>query len=139
MPDPQIIRTTSGEELVVLTRAEYDALVKAAELDADAEDVAIFDARMADLQAGRDAVLPGDVSAAMLRGDTLLKALRRWRGMTQGELAEKTGLGQGYISDIESGRRRGPPHTLGTIAIALKVPIAYLHQATEPAPESSPA
>jgi hypothetical protein len=54
MTAPQFIRTPQGEELVVLPRADYDALVARAEsYDEDADDVAIYDARMADL-AGRE-------------------------------------------------------------------------------------
>ena len=46
MNEPQIIRTAAGEELVVLSRAEYDALVAAAdEATEDEEDIAIYDAR----------------------------------------------------------------------------------------------
>ena len=53
MSEPQIGRTPSGEEL----RAE------------DADDVAIYDARKAELAAGAG-VLPPEVSAAMLRGES---------------------------------------------------------------------
>ena len=53
MSGPQIIRTPSGEELVVLPRAEYEALIEHAGHDAeDADDVAIYDARKAELAAG---------------------------------------------------------------------------------------
>jgi transcriptional regulator with XRE-family HTH domain len=41
-------------------------------------------------------------------------------------LAFKTGLGQGYLSDLESGRRKGTPKTLKMIASALKVPAQWL-------------
>ena len=59
MSAPQIIRTPSGEELVVLPRAEYDALVKRSDQDAeDADDVAIYDARKAELAAGGERVAP---------------------------------------------------------------------------------
>ena len=52
MSPPQIIRTPNGEELVVLPRAEYEALVeRAAHDDEDAEDVAVYDARKAELTA----------------------------------------------------------------------------------------
>jgi len=45
MNAPQIIRTASGEELVVLTKADYEALLHGADGDAeDAEDIAIYDA-----------------------------------------------------------------------------------------------
>ena len=68
MSAPQIIRTPGGEELVVLPRAEYEALLERADHEAeDADDVAIYDARKAELAAG-GVVLPPEVSAAILRG-----------------------------------------------------------------------
>jgi hypothetical protein len=58
MSAPQIIRTPSGEELVVLPRAEYEALLERADHEGeDADDVAIYDARKAEL-AVDGAVLP---------------------------------------------------------------------------------
>mgnify|MGYP001767221413 FL=1 len=126
MGDPQFIRTPSGEELVVLTRADYDALLEAlAEAEEDAADLAVYDARKAELTAPDD-VLPAQVSAALLRGARLLEALRDWRGMTQTRLAEATGLAQGYLSDLERGRRQGTPETLTRIAAALDVPAKWL-------------
>ncbi len=107
---PQTIHSPSGDELVVLTRAEYDALSSAAAATLEeADDIAIFDARVADLTAGRDARLPPEVTTAMLRGDSLLRALRRWKGMKQLDLALGAKLVQGYVSDLESGRKGGTP------------------------------
>jgi DNA-binding XRE family transcriptional regulator len=126
MSGPQIIRTASGEELVVLPRAEYEALVARGDQDAeDADDVAIYDDRKAELAAG-GGVLPAEVSAAVLRGDSRLKAIRDWRDVTQQYLAHKTHIGQGYISDLESGRRKGTPETLAKLAEVLDVPVAWL-------------
>jgi len=126
MNAPQIIRTPSGEELVVLTRAEYEALLDRADHEAeDAEDVAIYDARKAELAAG-GVVLPPELSAAMLRGDNRLKAIRQWRDKTQQHLRFKTGIGQGYLSDLETGRRTGTPETIAKLAQALDVPIDWL-------------
>lgn len=127
MINPQILKTPSGEELVVLTRAEYDALVEAAaEAEEDVADIATFDACMAEREAGRALDAPPEVTAAMLRGDSLLKALRKWKGISQTELAEKAGLGQGYLSDLEARRRRGTVETLAAIAKALEVDPAWL-------------
>src|SRR5271157_1618215 len=123
---PQIIRTTSGEELVVLPRAEYEALLERADHEAeDADDVAIYDARKAELAAG-GVVLPLEVSAAILRGESRLKAIRNWRNQTQLHLNLKTGIGQGYLSDLESGRRTGTPETIAKLAQALDVPVEWL-------------
>ena len=126
MSTPQIIRTPSGEELVVLPRAEYEALVNHVDHAAeDAEDVAIYDARKAELAAGGVA-LPAEVSAAILRGESRLKAIRNWRGETQLHLNFKTGIGQGYLSDLENGRRAGTPETVAKLAQALDVPLEWL-------------
>lgn len=126
MTGPQIIRAPGGEELVVLPRAEYEALLERADREAeDAEDAAIYDARKASLAAG-EAVLPPEVSAAILRGESRLRAIRNWRDVTQRHLAFQTGVGQGYLSDLESGRRTGTPETLAKLAQALGVPGEWL-------------
>ena len=126
MRSPQIIRTPDGEELVVLPRADYEALVERADNEAeDAEDVAIYDARKAELAAG-GVVLPPEVSAAILRGESRLRAIRNWRDETQLHLTFKTGIGQGYLSDLESGRRTGSPETIAKLAQALNVPVEWL-------------
>lgn len=122
--NPQFIKAPDGSELVVITRAEYDALVN--RLDEDEEDVAIFDARMAELQSGGAAPLPREVAQLMLNGDSLLKALRKWRDQTQLYLEFKTGLSQSYISDLESGKKQGTPETLRKIADALQIEPKWL-------------
>lgn len=124
---PQIIRAPGGDEMVVLSRAEYDDLVaRAAEADEDAADAAMFADRMSDLKAGRDVVLPAEVSAAMLKGATLIKALRRWRGLRQYQMIERTGLSQSYISEIETDGKKGSAEALEKIAAALDVPVEWL-------------
>lgn len=125
MTEPQIIRTPSGDEMVIIPRAEYEALVAATQ-DENRDDIAIYDARKAELGANPGGLLPRPVSEAMLKGDALLRALRRWRDMTQSALAEKADVGQGYVSDLERGRRVGAPETLRRLALALNVPPEWL-------------
>ncbi|SIR30028.1 MULTISPECIES: helix-turn-helix domain-containing protein [Acidiphilium] len=126
MSAPQIIRTPAGEELVVLPRAEYEALLERADHETeDADDVAVYDTRKAELAAG-GVVLPPEVSAAILRGESRLRAIRHWRDVTQLHLAFKTDIGQGYLSDLESGRRTGTPETLAKLAQALNVSVEWL-------------
>ncbi len=85
----------------------------------------MYDARKAGLTAG-GVVLPPEVSAAILRGDSRLKAIRHWRDETQQHLTYKTGIGQGYLSDLESGRRTGSAETIAKLAQALDVPTEWL-------------
>jgi transcriptional regulator with XRE-family HTH domain len=85
----------------------------------------MYDARKAELAAGGGA-LPPEESAAILRGDSRLKAVGKWRDQTQSVLESKTGIGQGYLSDLESGRRTGTAETIAKIAQALGVPVEWL-------------
>ena len=106
---------------MVLPRAEYEALLDRLDHEAeDADHLALYDARKAELAAG-GVVLPPEVSAAMLRGENRLKAIRNWRGETQTRLNFMTGIGQGYLSDLEIGRRTQTPETIAKLAQALKV------------------
>ena len=118
----QTIKTESGDELVILSRREYDALL-AQNGDEDAEDAMTL-LIAAEVRAGGS--LPQSVSAALLSGESLLRALRKWRGLTQAELAERTGLAQGYLSELESHAKAGTPETLGKLAVALDVPMGWL-------------
>lgn len=123
----QIIRTPSGEEMVVLPRDEYEALIAVAEsADEDAADVAIYDARKAELANAREGVLPAEVSRLLLKGNNRLKALRLWRQVSQTELAKQAGVGQSYLSDMESGRRQGSPEVLRSLAERLNVPPEWI-------------
>ncbi|MEE3410565.1 MAG: helix-turn-helix transcriptional regulator [Treponema sp.] len=50
-----------------------------------------------------------------------LKEKRKERGLKQHDLAEKAGLSEKFLSDIESGRRWGKYDTLVAIANALEI------------------
>lgn len=51
----------------------------------------------------------------------LVKKLRESRHLTIMQLAEKAGIGNGTIGDIESGRSKGSKKTIAKIAEALKL------------------
>ena len=52
-----------------------------------------------------------------------IKRFRENEGITQEELALKSGLSQGYINQLENGKRRYTQKTLELIADSLSVPI----------------
>ncbi|WP_137132318.1 helix-turn-helix transcriptional regulator [Rhizobium sp. FY34] len=119
----QIITASNGEEMVVLPKADYDAMMAALNSDAEDDDVAIYDARKAELEA--EGLLPAEVTIAILRGDHRIKALRMSRGLTQQQLATKTGLGQGFLSDLENGRRNVTDAVAQSLSTILGVPAAW--------------
>ena len=118
----QILKTEEGKELVVLSRRDYDALLARAG-DEDAEDRMTL---IIAAEARSDAPLPEAVSAAILGGSSCLKAVRTWRGLTQAELATRSGLNQGYVSELEARAKSGTPETLSKLAAALDVPAGWL-------------
>lgn len=85
----------------------------------DADDVAAFDRAVA---ADDGATIPGAVAFAIADGVHPLKAWREHRGMTQDALATASGISKPYISQIESGKRRGYTATFRTLANALQAP-----------------
>ena len=79
-------------------------------------------------------MLPKDIVDRLAGGENPVRVLREWRerewpeGMTQMYLSHKTNLSQGYISDIENGRRTGTAAALRLIANVLEVPLDLLVQ-----------
>ena len=90
------------------------------------DDIALYDQRKAELLSGNDGVLPPEISMVIVKGDSRLKAIRRWRKTKQNVLARQCGIGQGYLSDLESRRRAGSPETIAALATALDVPLGWL-------------
>ncbi|PWB94286.1 helix-turn-helix domain-containing protein [Methylosinus sporium] len=123
----QFITTPNGEELAILPRADYEALVAAAaDAEEDAADAAIYDACKAASANDPNSVLPAEVSAFMLRGERLATAIRKWRGLTQQDVAAKLGMAQGTLSDIENGRHRTAVNTVRALAKIYDVPEDWL-------------
>ena len=55
-----------------------------------------------------------------------IKALRRERGWSQEQLAERAAMQRSYLGDLELGRRNPSVRTLVKVANALGVPVAAL-------------
>ncbi len=113
----QIIRTDSGEELVVLSRRDYDVM-RARLGDEEAEDR--MTARIVAETRGQIA-FPISVWEEIEDSASPIGPIRKWRKLTQEQLAEAAGISQGYLSEIESGKKVGDVGTLRAIAAALGV------------------
>jgi ribosome-binding protein aMBF1 (putative translation factor) len=125
MDEPQFIKTPNGDDLVVLTKADYEELIRIAEEAAeDAADVAAYDAAKAASANARP--VPREVSRLVQKGDTILKAVRIWRDIGQVKLADDIGSSQGFISDLENRRRKLTPEVAEKLAVALDVPLDWL-------------
>lgn len=116
--------TVGGEEIAILPRAEYEQLVAVPDEDAGTARV-VARARTA-LAEGREITVPMEVANRLADGENAVRVLRKWRGLGQNQLAAAAGVAQGFLSDIENGRRTGSAETLGAIARALSVPLDML-------------
>jgi len=119
-------KMTNKGEVAILPRKEYEALAaKAEEADEDLGTARLVARARKEIAAGSP-LIPKGVVDRIAGGENALRVLRESRGKTQLYLANKTNLGQGYISDLESGRRKGTAAALRNIADALKVPLDLL-------------
>jgi len=55
-----------------------------------------------------------------------IRKLRMQAGLTQEELALKSGLSQGYVNQLENGKRKYTQKSLELIADALAIPVAEM-------------
>ncbi len=101
-------------EMVTIPRAEYEALLAARE---DLEDITVYD----QAKAKGGVSIPDEYVGRILDGESPVRAIRDWRGMTQQQLAEASGVNRIQIVNIESGKRSGSVATLKRIAEALAI------------------
>jgi hypothetical protein len=127
--DVQIIRTESGDELVVLPRREYDALLATLGVE-EAEDrmtVRLADEARRAIAAGEEIVLPGWFCDAAMAGKGYpIRGLRKLRNLTQGEVAARAAITQGYYSDVERGAKQPTGDILDRISDALQLDRTWL-------------
>jgi DNA-binding XRE family transcriptional regulator len=121
----QFIKTERGEELAILPKSEYERLAGLA-TDEDVGTARLVRNARAQMAAGREIILPKAVVDRLAAGENPIRVLRDWRDMTQAELVVTIGIAQGYLSDLEAGKRKGPVALHQKIARALSVPIDLL-------------
>jgi ribosome-binding protein aMBF1 (putative translation factor) len=118
-------RTDKGE-VAILPRKEYEKLVaKAREADEDAGTARLVARARKEIAAGAS-LIPMEVADRIAKGANPIRAIREWKDVTQLHLSFKTNVGQGYISDLENGRRKGTTSVLKEIARVLGVPLDVL-------------
>jgi Helix-turn-helix len=119
-------KKTDKGEVAILPRKEYEALAaKAAEADEDAGTARLVARARKEIAAGAP-LIPKAVADRIAKGENALRVLREWRDVPQLYLSYKTDIGQGYLSDLENGRRKGTAEVWKRIASVLKVPLDLL-------------
>ena len=117
---PVMTKTPKGDEIVILSRKEYDRLLVAA--NEDATDAAV--ARKA-INRNEETLSEAEMDE-LLAARTPLAFWRKKRGLTQAGLARAAGIAQGFLSEIESGLKTGDVTVLQRIAAALEISLLDL-------------
>lgn len=113
----QVIEKNGQIEWAVIPYPEYQKLLDAWEM---LEDIRAYDEAKANIEAGEE-LIPSKVAYALLDGKNPIRVWREYRGLTQQQLAEKSGISKPYLSQLESGKRNGTTDILKNIAQALHV------------------
>ena len=117
---PVITKSPQGDDIVILSRKEYDRLLVAANED-------VIDAVIARRAIARDEeTLSESEMDDLLAARTPLAFWRKKRGLTQMKLAKAADIAQGFLSEIESGLKTGDVTVLQRIAIALEISLLEL-------------
>ena len=120
MSKPQIIRTPAGEEMVVLSRAEYEALLDVVEV---IEDAAAAERSLARIASGEEELISESELDDYLAAPTPLAFWRKKRGSTAEVLAERAGLSPACFLEIEGGQRPSTSIELRKLADTLKISV----------------
>ena len=116
----QIIEKNGKPEWAVVPYKNYLELVDKAEMLQDIED---YDRVKAALEGGEEEIIPAEVVDALLDGENPVKAWRRYRQLTQQQLAEAAGTSVPFLSQIETGKRKASTKTMAAFARALNVTV----------------
>ena len=113
-------KTPNGEDMIVLSKSDYETLLERAEL---AEDIAALEVYRRKLAAGEEEAIPEEFASRLIDGESPIRVYRELRGLSARELADQTGISAAFLSEIENGKKDGGVSTLKKIAQALAVTI----------------
>ena len=114
----QIIEKNGKPEWAVLPYEEYQRLVAEAEMLQDIRD---YDEVKLAIANGEEELIPSEVTYALLDGENPIRVWREYRGLTQQQVADTAGISKPYLSQLETGQRKGTPEVLAAVARALNV------------------
>jgi DNA-binding Xre family transcriptional regulator len=118
MANPRFITTPGGEEVVLLSKPDYERLAEAAE---DLADLAAAERAGNRFESGEAEFLPLDMVRRMVDGESPVRVWREYRGLGVSDLAAKAGISTTHLSEIETGTRDETFSTMARIADALAV------------------
>lgn len=126
------------DKTVTLRRADFQALLEAAEDKADL--AAVEKHRAEEQRLGWDVAkrnyLTREEAERLLDGESPVRVWREKSGIRQGALALAAGVRVGYLAEIEGGKKPGSTGALQSVAKILEIPMELL--ADDPAESAKP-
>jgi len=119
----QIIEKDGKPEWVVIPYSEYQKFHEALE---DVEDIIDIEENLKAIQEGKEMIIPGEITFAILDGTSPIRAWREYKQIKMNELAGKVGISSAYLSQIENGKRNPTIDTLKVIARELNIDVDIL-------------
>lgn len=114
----QVIKQGGKPEWAVVPYQKYLELLEKAEMLQDVQD---YDSAKMALEEGKEELLPESFVNELLEGANPVKLWREYRGLTQKKLADAAGISVPYLSQLETGKRKGSLEVYSAIAAALGV------------------
>ena len=118
----QVIKKNGKPEWAIIPYEEYQRLIEEAEM---LQDIRAYDEAKLSVAQGEE-LIPSEVTYAILDGENPIRVWREYRGMTQQQVAEIAGISKPYLSQLETGQRRGTTEVLSAVARALDVSLEDL-------------
>ncbi|MSQ99275.1 MAG: XRE family transcriptional regulator [Xanthomonadales bacterium] len=115
----QVIEKDGKPLYAVIPFEDYESLLLAARTAGEDQDLAAIRAA---IDAGEE-TYPPEFVEKLIETDSKLREWRKYRGMTQVQLAEKASISQGAIATIERGKRTPNMGTARRLALTLQCDI----------------
>ena len=112
----QVIKQDNKPEWAVLPYETYLELVEKAEMLQNVQD---YDSAKLALERGDEELVPSELVYSILDGENPIKVWREYRNLSQQNLAQVAEISVPYLSQIETGKRKGSVEVLSAIAQAL--------------------
>ena len=110
----------AGQKMAMLPVADYDRLLELAE---DQADIAAAERAERRRLSGEEEYVPFELVSSIIDGENALRAWRKYRGLTQEQLADKSKVRKATVSEIETGKAQGKPAIWRAFAEVLDVTV----------------
>jgi len=116
---PQIISRNNIPIFVVLPLAEYETILEALENREDRTAIQEF-------HDSHQPTIPWELLQAITKGANAVRVLRKFRQISQTELAKRVGISRQYLCQIENKKRHGNSKVLKAIAKILEIDLELI-------------